>query len=140
MRENVAAIWLATVLQDCNPGDIVEVDAAYLGLGGYLPLRVRAFRLSCRDSRSGAALNLYIDAPEHNVRPSSRYRWEARSRSEGVALHTPVSLYTSMRCTRRGSLKALVDAKNEQLVLDPYRVRLVTTSIQRVRLRVLEYF
>lgn len=43
VREDIAAGRLLPVLEDCNPGDIEEVHAVYLGQGGYLPLRVRAF-------------------------------------------------------------------------------------------------
>ncbi|MDR2329943.1 MAG: LysR family transcriptional regulator [Comamonas sp.] len=43
VREDVAAGRLLPVLEDCNPGDIEEVHAVYVGQGGYLPLRVRAF-------------------------------------------------------------------------------------------------
>ena len=35
---------LATpVLEDLNPGDIEEIHAVYVGQGGHLPARVRAF-------------------------------------------------------------------------------------------------
>ncbi|EED68556.1 LysR substrate-binding domain-containing protein [Comamonas testosteroni] len=43
VREDIAAGRLLPVLEDCNPGDIEEVHAVYVGQGGYLPLRVRAF-------------------------------------------------------------------------------------------------
>ena len=43
VREDIAAGRLAPVLEDCNPGDVEEVHAVYVGQGGYLPLRVRAF-------------------------------------------------------------------------------------------------
>ena len=43
VREDIAAGRLAPVLEDCNPGDMEEVHAVYVGQGGYLPLRVRAF-------------------------------------------------------------------------------------------------
>lgn len=33
---------LLPVLEDCNPGDVEEIHAVYVGQGGYLPLRVRA--------------------------------------------------------------------------------------------------
>lgn len=43
VREDVAAGRLRPVLEDFNPGDSEEVHAIYVGQGGYLPLRVRAF-------------------------------------------------------------------------------------------------
>ncbi|WP_322029483.1 LysR family transcriptional regulator [Paraburkholderia sp. J76] len=43
VRDDVAAGRLSPVLEDCNPGDVEEVHAVYVGQGGYLPLRVRAF-------------------------------------------------------------------------------------------------
>lgn len=43
VRDDIAAGRLLPVLEDCNPGDIEEVHAVYVGQGGYLPLRVRAF-------------------------------------------------------------------------------------------------
>lgn len=43
VRDDIAAGSLVAVLEDCNPGDLEEVHAVYLGQGGYLPLRVRAF-------------------------------------------------------------------------------------------------
>lgn len=42
VREDIAAGRLLPVLEDCNPGDVEEVHAVYVGQGGYLPLRVRA--------------------------------------------------------------------------------------------------
>jgi DNA-binding transcriptional LysR family regulator len=43
VREDIAAGRLLAVLEDCNPGTIEKVHAVYVGHGGYLPLRVRAF-------------------------------------------------------------------------------------------------
>jgi len=43
VRDDIAAGRLLPVLEDCNPGDIEEIHAVYVGQGGYLPLRVRAF-------------------------------------------------------------------------------------------------
>ncbi len=43
VREDIAAGRLLPVLEDCNPGDVEEMHAVYVGQGGYLPLRVRAF-------------------------------------------------------------------------------------------------
>ena len=43
VRDDIAAGRLLPVLEDCNPGDIEEIHAVYIGQGGYLPLRVRAF-------------------------------------------------------------------------------------------------
>ncbi|WMJ68833.1 LysR family transcriptional regulator [Stenotrophomonas sp. 24(2023)] len=40
---DIAAGRLLPVLEESNPGDLEEVHAVYLGQGGYLPLRVRAF-------------------------------------------------------------------------------------------------
>lgn len=40
--DDIAAGRLLPVLEACNPGDIEEVHAVYVGQGGYLPLRVRA--------------------------------------------------------------------------------------------------
>jgi DNA-binding transcriptional LysR family regulator len=42
-REDIAAGRLVPVLEDCNPGDTEAVHAVFMGQGGYLPLRVRAF-------------------------------------------------------------------------------------------------
>lgn len=42
VREDVAAGRLLPVLEACNPGDIEEIHAVFVGQGGYLPLRVRA--------------------------------------------------------------------------------------------------
>jgi DNA-binding transcriptional LysR family regulator len=42
VREDIAAGRLLPVLEDCNPGEVEEVHAVYVGQGGYLPLRVRA--------------------------------------------------------------------------------------------------
>ncbi|WP_435980572.1 LysR family transcriptional regulator [Psychrobacter sp. DM4] len=43
VREDITAGRLLPVLEDCNPGDLEEVHAVYVGQGDYLPLRVRAF-------------------------------------------------------------------------------------------------
>lgn len=43
VRDDIAAGRLVAVLEDRNPGDLEEVHAVYVGQGGYLPLRVRAF-------------------------------------------------------------------------------------------------
>ncbi len=43
VREDIAAGRLIPLLEDCNPGDIEEIHAVFVGQGGYLPLRVRAF-------------------------------------------------------------------------------------------------
>lgn len=43
VRDDIAAGRLTPVLEDLNPGDLEEVHAVYVGQGGYLPLRVRAF-------------------------------------------------------------------------------------------------
>lgn len=43
VRDDIAAGRLLPVLEDCNPGDVEEVHAVYVGQGGYMPLRVRAF-------------------------------------------------------------------------------------------------
>ncbi|SDV47036.1 LysR family transcriptional regulator [Chitinasiproducens palmae] len=43
VRDDIAAGRLRPVLEGCNPGDIEEVHAVYVGQGGHLPLRVRAF-------------------------------------------------------------------------------------------------
>lgn len=43
VREDIAAGRLLPVLEDYNPGDEEEIHAVYVGQGGYLPLRVRAF-------------------------------------------------------------------------------------------------
>jgi DNA-binding transcriptional LysR family regulator len=42
VREDIRAGRLRPVLEDCNPGDLEEVHAVYLGQGGPLPTRVRA--------------------------------------------------------------------------------------------------
>ncbi|QHI97782.1 LysR family transcriptional regulator [Xylophilus rhododendri] len=41
VRADIAAGRLRPVLERCNPGDVEEVHAVYLGQGGYVPLRVR---------------------------------------------------------------------------------------------------
>lgn len=43
VREDIAAGRLVAVLEDFNPGDMEEIHAVFVGQGGYLPLRVRAF-------------------------------------------------------------------------------------------------
>lgn len=43
VQQDIVAGRLLPVLEDCNPGDIEEVHAVYVGQGGHLPLRVRAF-------------------------------------------------------------------------------------------------
>ena len=40
---DIAAGRLIPVLEAFNPGDVEEINAVYLGQGGYLPARVRAF-------------------------------------------------------------------------------------------------
>lgn len=42
VHADITAGRLIPVLEDCNPGDVEEVHAVYVGQGGYLPLRVRA--------------------------------------------------------------------------------------------------
>lgn len=43
VKEDVATGRLLPVLEDFNPGDLEEIHAVYLGQGGHLPTRVRAF-------------------------------------------------------------------------------------------------
>ncbi|MFW5393145.1 LysR substrate-binding domain-containing protein [Yersinia sp. 2544 StPb PI] len=43
VRKDIDAGRLQPVLEKYNPGDIEEVHAVYVGQGGYMPLRVRAF-------------------------------------------------------------------------------------------------
>ncbi len=43
VQADIADGRLLPVLEDANPGDLEEVHAVFLGQGGYLPLRVRAF-------------------------------------------------------------------------------------------------
>lgn len=43
VREDIAAGRLLPVLEAFNPGDVEEIHAVFVGQGGYLPLRVRAF-------------------------------------------------------------------------------------------------
>ncbi|HEX2887923.1 LysR family transcriptional regulator [Vineibacter terrae] len=43
VRADIAAGRLMPVLEDCNPGDTEAVHAVFLGQGGHLPARVRAF-------------------------------------------------------------------------------------------------
>lgn len=43
IREDIRLGRLRPVLEDRNPGDLEEVHAVYLGQGGHLPSRVRAF-------------------------------------------------------------------------------------------------
>ena len=42
-RKDLAAGRLVPVLEDFNPGDLEEIHAVFLGQGGWLPARVRAF-------------------------------------------------------------------------------------------------
>ena len=42
-RDDIASGRLVPVLEDCNPGDLEEIHAVFLGHGGWLPARVRAF-------------------------------------------------------------------------------------------------
>lgn len=42
VKDDIAAGRLLSVLEACNPGDVEEVHAVFLGQGGYLPSRVRA--------------------------------------------------------------------------------------------------
>ena len=42
-RDDIAAGRLVPVLEAFNPGDLEEIHAVFLGHGGYLPARVRAF-------------------------------------------------------------------------------------------------
>ncbi|AHF79312.1 Transcriptional regulator, LysR family (plasmid) [Sodalis praecaptivus] len=43
VRDDIDAGRLLPVLEECNPGDVEEIHAVYVGQGGYIPLRVRAF-------------------------------------------------------------------------------------------------
>ena len=43
VHDDIAGGRLLPLLEDCNPGDVEEVHAVYVGQGGYLPTRVRAF-------------------------------------------------------------------------------------------------
>ncbi|SDQ91485.1 transcriptional regulator, LysR family [Rhizobiales bacterium GAS113] len=43
VRDDIAAGRLLPVLEHCNPGDTDAMHAVFLGQGGYLPARVRAF-------------------------------------------------------------------------------------------------
>lgn len=43
VQRDIADGRLLPVLEDCNPGDIEDIHAVYVGQGGYMPLRVRAF-------------------------------------------------------------------------------------------------
>lgn len=43
VQEDIEAGRLVPIFEAYNPGDIEEVHAVYVGQGGYLPLRVRAF-------------------------------------------------------------------------------------------------
>lgn len=43
VKADIAAGRLLPVLEDCNPGDTEPVHAVFLGQGGHLPARVRAF-------------------------------------------------------------------------------------------------
>ena len=42
-RDDIASGRLVPVLEDCNPGDLEQIHAVFLGHGGWLPARVRAF-------------------------------------------------------------------------------------------------
>lgn len=43
VEKDIAAGRLVPVMEDLNPGDIEEIHAVYVGQGGHLPARVRAF-------------------------------------------------------------------------------------------------
>jgi DNA-binding transcriptional LysR family regulator len=43
VRQDIAAGRLSVLLEDFNPGDKEEFHAVFMGQGGYLPQRVRAF-------------------------------------------------------------------------------------------------
>jgi DNA-binding transcriptional LysR family regulator len=43
VKDDIAANRLIPVLEEFNPGDIDELHAVYLGQGGLLPIRIRAF-------------------------------------------------------------------------------------------------
>ena len=43
VREDIADGRLVPILERCNPGDTEEVHAVFIGQGGHLPARVRAF-------------------------------------------------------------------------------------------------
>ena len=43
VRDDIAAGRLLPILERCNPGDTEEVHAVFVGQGGHLPTRVRAF-------------------------------------------------------------------------------------------------
>ncbi|MBN3851805.1 LysR family transcriptional regulator [Paraburkholderia sp. Ac-20340] len=43
VQRDIADGTLLPVLEDCNPGDVEDIHAVYVGQGGYMPLRVRAF-------------------------------------------------------------------------------------------------
>ena len=43
VQADVAAGRLLPILEQANPGDMEDVHAVFVGQGGYLPLRVRAF-------------------------------------------------------------------------------------------------
>jgi DNA-binding transcriptional LysR family regulator len=43
VRKDVAEGRLVPILERCNPGDTEEVHAVFVGQGGHLPSRVRAF-------------------------------------------------------------------------------------------------
>ncbi|NYE22104.1 LysR family transcriptional regulator [Pigmentiphaga litoralis] len=42
VRDDIAAGRLVPVMEECNPGDLEEIHAVYVGQGGHVPLRVRA--------------------------------------------------------------------------------------------------
>jgi len=43
VRDDIEAGRLQVVMEDLNPGDVEEIHAVFLGQGGHLPARVRAF-------------------------------------------------------------------------------------------------
>ncbi|MEH2562382.1 LysR family transcriptional regulator [Bradyrhizobium sp. AZCC 2289] len=43
VRDDIAAKRLVPILEEFNPGDLDELHAVYLGLGGLLPIRIRVF-------------------------------------------------------------------------------------------------
>ncbi len=90
VQADIAAGRLLPVLEEANPGDLEEVHAVFLGQGGYLPLRVRAF----------------LDYLVENVdleRPALPCGWVVDPRDAWITVNRPQAC-SSLRAAARASL------------------------------------
>lgn len=75
MADDIAAGRLVPVLEDFNPGDIEPVHAVFVGHGGHLPARVRAF----------------LDFLVARIRIESRATFATRSANRSAASSVPAA-------------------------------------------------